>query len=222
MAGGIPEYHRDMANVRLSSVSAPFHRATVRSAGTRLVLVAEGLGLLPEEGPTVERLDLDLVRDIARRTLAQGVGQEPALALLEGAGSASSASLEGMIRRLVRSLSDSPMPTRELEQLLVTYGRERLGELLGISEASLRRYAIGERGVPDIVAARAHFVALVTVDLAGSYNAFGLRRWWERPRSALDDRSPRQALGSDWDPDGPDARRVAALAAELVGAGAAT
>jgi hypothetical protein len=211
-----------MVIVRLSSVASPFDRATVRSAGTRLVLVAEGLGLLPQDGPPVERLDLDLVRDIARRTLAEGVGQEPALALLEGAGSAGPADLEGMITRLVRSLSDSPMPARELEQLLVTYGRERLGELLCISEASLRRYANGERGVPDIVAARAHFVALVTAELAGSYNAYGLRRWWERPRRALDDRSPRQALGSEWDPDGPGARMVAALAAGLVGAGAAT
>jgi hypothetical protein len=96
-----------------------------------------------------------------------------------------------------------------------------LAEMLDISEASLRRYVSGERGAPDVVAARAHFVALVTADLAGSYNAIGVRRWWGRPRSALDGRSPREALGRAWDADSSAALRVAALAHELVGSGGA-
>ena len=40
------------------------------------------------------------------------------------------------------------MPRRELAGLLRTYGHEDLGQLLGISPASLRRYATGARTVP--------------------------------------------------------------------------
>ena len=65
-------------------------------------------------------------------------------------------------------------------------------------------------------------MALVTSDLAGSYNPIGLRRWWERPRTALGGRSPRQALGRDWDPDDPDAIAVADLARALAGPASAT
>jgi hypothetical protein len=210
-----------MTNVRLSSAPAPFDRPPVLPAAARLVLLAEGVGLLPEQDAPVARLDLDLVREIARLMLDEGVGRSAALAILEGPRAGSNAILADRISDLSRSLAESPMPDRELDQLLETYGRETLGGLLGISEASLRRYVTGERSAPDLVAARAHFLALVTADLAGSYNAIGLRRWWERPRSALDGRSPRQALGSDWDPEAPAARSVAALARELVGGGSA-
>jgi hypothetical protein len=210
-----------MTNVRLSSAPAPFDRPPVLPAAARLVLLAEGVGLLPEQDAPVARLDLDLVREIARLMLDEGVGRSAALTILEGPRAPSNAILADRIEDLTRSLAESPMPDRELDQLLDTYGRETLGGLLGISEASLRRYASGERSAPDLVAARAHFMALVTADLAGSYNAIGLRRWWERPRSALDGRSPRQALGSDWDPEGQAARSVAALARELLGGGAA-
>lgn len=211
-----------MAVVRLSSAQAPFDRPPVLPAAARLVLLAEGVGLLPEGDATVARLDLDLVRGIARRALEEGVGRTAALTILEAPRARSNAILAERISDLWRSLADSPMPDRELDQLLETYGRESLARLLGISEASLRRYAMGERGVPDLIAARAHFLALVTADLAGSYNALGLRRWWERPRTNLDGRSPRAALGSDWHPDTPAARSVATLAHELVGSGAGT
>jgi hypothetical protein len=210
-----------MTSVRLSSASAPFDRPPVLPAAARLVLLAEGVGLLPEHDEPVARLDLDLVREIARLMLDEGVGRTAALTILEGPRAASNAVLAGRIADLSRSLAESPMPDHELDQLLETYGRETLGSLLGISEASLRRYASGERSAPDLIAARAHFLALVTADLSGSYNAIGLRRWWERPRSTLEGRSPREALGSDWDPDVPAARTVATLASELVGSGAA-
>jgi hypothetical protein len=211
-----------MSSVRLSSVTAPFDSGPARLPATRLVLVADGLGLLPG-GEAVERLDVDLVRDIARRALAEGVAQEAALAILaDGAPQRSRSRWKDLVQALEGALEASPMPERELTRLLRTYGHEALGRLLFISPASLRRYVAGQRTVPDAVAARIHFIALVTADLAGSYNDFGLRRWWERPRSALDDRSPRAALGDDWGADGPAARAVAGLARSLAGPGAAT
>lgn len=203
------------------SASSPFDRAPVLPAAARLVLLAEGVGLMPERDEPVVRLDLDLVRGIARLMLDEGVGRTAALKILEGPRAPSDVVLADRITALTRSLTDSPMPDRELGQLLETYGREMLAEMLDISEASLRRYVSGERSAPDVVAARAHFVALVTADLAGSYNAIGVRRWWGRPRSALDGRSPREALGRAWDADSSAALRVAALAHELVGSGGA-
>jgi hypothetical protein len=210
-----------MSLVRLSSTSAPFNTPSVRRAATRLVLVADGLGLLSEHG-TIERLDDELIRDIARSSLSEGVALGTALAILEDTGASTSGARWGaLIEHLEDALTGSPMPRRELAGLLRTYGHESLGQLLGISPASLRRYATGTRAVPDAVAARIHYLALTTTDLAGSYNDFGMRRWWERPRSALDGRSPRAVIGDGWDPDGPPALAVAALARALAGPGAA-
>ncbi len=100
------------------------------------------------------------------------------------------------------------------------FGDEALAELLGISGSSLKRYAAEERSTPSKIAERLHWVAMVVADLAGSYNDFGMRRWFERTRSQLDGRSPRKALGPEWSPSDPAAQRVRALAASLVGAGA--
>lgn len=210
-----------MSIVRLSSTAAPFDTPSVRDAAARLVLIADGLGLLPEDR-AIERIDEELIREIARNSLSEGVAQGAALAILEGTGVTTSGARWGdLIEHLRDAITGSPMPRRELTGLLRTYGHENLGRLLRISPASLRRYATGTRAVPDAVAARIHYVSLLTTDLAGSYNAFGMRRWWERPRAALEGRSPREALGDEWDPDEPTAQAVAGLARALAGPGAA-
>ena len=48
------------------------------------------------------------------------------------------------------------------------------------------------------------------------YNDIGIRRWFDRKRSALDGRAPAQVLSGEWDPDDPGPARVRALARELV------
>jgi hypothetical protein len=210
-----------MSLVRLSSTTAPFDTPSVRNAAAHLVLIADGLGLLPVDRP-IERIDDELIREIARSSLAEGVAQGAALAILEDTGASTSGARWGaLIEHLQDAITGSPMPRRELTGLLRTYGHESLGQLLGISPASLRRYAAGTRAVPDTIAGRIHYVSLVTTDLAGSYNAFGIRRWWERPRAALEGRSPREALGDEWDPNEPAALAVADLARALAGPGAA-
>ena len=93
---------------------------------------------------------------------------------------------------------------------------EALADLARISRASLRRYANGERVTPRPVAERLHWIAMVTSDLAGSYNEFGIRRWFERPRSQLNGRSPRQLLNGDWTPSSTEALRIKELSAALV------
>ena len=104
--------------------------------------------------------------------------------------------------------------------MVSTLGEDLLASLLGVSVSSVRRYAAGSRGTPQDVAERLHFMALVTADLAGSYNDFGIRRWWGRPRSQLGGRAPAALLG-EFDPNGQDAADVAGLAASLLGAGSA-
>lgn len=86
--------------------------------------------------------------------------------------------------------------------------------------SSIRSCAAVERTTPQLTAERLHVLALVLADLAGSYNDFGIRRQFDRRRSALADPTPTELL-IDFEPDGADTVSVATLAAELVGLGAA-
>lgn len=126
------------------------------------------------------------------------------------------------MERLQDALAESPLPERELPGLLKVFDLENLADLIGTSGVSLRRYLAGSRTMPDMLASRVHWLALVLSDLAGAYNDFGIRRWFERERTQLHGRSPRQVLGRDWDPDSPDVDKVRELAAALAGVGAAT
>lgn len=107
-------------------------------------------------------------------------------------------------------------PARELLQ------DDLLSEVLDISASSLRRYATGSRETPDRVAARLHAISQITSALAGSYNEYGIRRWFERGRTQLGLRPPKELLAGDWSPDDEKPQQVIALAERLVGAGSAT
>ena len=97
------------------------------------------------------------------------------------------------------------------------FGDEMLARLVGIAESTLRRYSSASRVTPQPVAERLHWLAMVVADLSGAYNTFGIRRWFERPRTQLGGRSPRQMLGIEWQVDDQGAARVRALAAALSG-----
>ncbi|HWH24579.1 MAG TPA: hypothetical protein VNW68_06775 [Candidatus Limnocylindria bacterium] len=203
--------------IRIDTVAAPLNRPSLLGPAIGLVRRALALGLLGDE--PVERLDLELVRGIAREASSVGIGRDAAVELL---GRPTPARLGRLIGRLDEAMADSPLPERELAALAETLGIDPLAELLGISAVSLRRYIAGSRGVPDAVALRAHWLALVSADLAGAYNEIGIRRWFERPRSALGGRSPRDVLTGDWQPDDEPVVRVGQLAAAAAGAGGAT
>jgi len=208
-----------MTEIQIASVDAPLTRQALLGRAFALVLRAVAVGLLPDRA-RIDRLDIDLLREIARAAAAAGVGKDAALELLQG--EATPAQLAQLIARLDDALVQSPLPDRELRELRRTFELEQLATLLGTSQVSVRRYLAGSREVPDTIAARAHWLALVVADLAGSYNEIGIRRWFERPRAQLDGRSPRQALDEDWRPEDSGAQRVRDLAAALVGSGAAT
>lgn len=119
---------------------------------------------------------------------------------------------------ILEALEESPLPAQEWAPVVETLGEAELASLLNISETSVSRYKGGERNTPDVVASRLHFVTMVLADLAGSYNEFGMRRWFNRSRSALDGSSPKDLLTGNWDPDDEGPQRVRKLAHSVLGA----
>lgn len=66
---------------------------------------------------------------------------------------------------------------------------------------------------PDPTFARLRFLAGVMDDLAGGYDETGVRRWFDRRRTALGDRAPAEVLADGWMPDDEGPERVKRLAA---------
>jgi hypothetical protein len=123
---------------------------------------------------------------------------------------------------MVEALDASPIPGGEWRPAREVLGDELLARLVGgISPSSLRRYAAGARETPDDVAWRLHVVARLLASLLGSYNDYGVRRWFERRRTALDGKAPAEVLQAADDEGDEHLRRVLALADDLVGAAAA-
>jgi hypothetical protein len=148
----------------------------------------------------------------------RGAGTTSLQAALAALDAPAQQALAQQLRRVTEALEDSAVPAAEWPAMRGIFGDEMLGSLLEVSPASLRRYAGGTRATPQSVADRLHWLALVVADLAGAYNDFGMRRWFERPRSQLGGKSPRQLLGRGWHVDGEAARKVRALASVLRGA----
>ena len=119
------------------------------------------------------------------------------------------------IERVNEALGESPVPASEWPALERVLGVDLLARLLGIATVSLRRYVSGARKTPDDVAVRLHALALMVGDLAGAYNDAGVRRWFVRPRTALENRAPADVLTSGWQPDDREARQVRGLANAL-------
>lgn len=173
----------------------------------RVVSYAEAMQLVPpltEPGVSVEEFESaiaalaehGLVRRISYSSLSKNDVLEQASA------------------RAVAAIQDSPVP--DVEWGIYGLLGERLADLVGVSASSMTRYRKRERTTPDDVAERLHVLAQVVTDLIGSYNAYGIRRWFDRSRSALDGLSPAEVLHGQWDPDSPEVLRVRDLAASLV------
>lgn len=135
-----------------------------------------------------------LAEQVAARGDAAEPGEETTLAFLD-------------------ALQHSPRPADEIANLAAIFGYASLELLVGSSEPSLRRYAAESRATPDGVAERVHFVAQLVAIVRGSFNEFGIRRWFDRPHPALDGRAPASLLGGEFDPSdaGPRATLDAAV-----------
>lgn len=109
----------------------------------------------------------------------------------------------------------SPAPVQEWARLLEVLGEDLLGALAGVPQISMPRYMNAERPIPEPVAARLDFTALVVADLLGSYNNFGVRRRFTRSRAQLHGKTPLEKLKKDWAPDDEGAKTVRQLASAL-------
>jgi hypothetical protein len=204
-----------MTMLRLRSAQAPFTDHQVAGAAARLAAVAETLGLWQPKEP-VEQLDAGLFEEVLASLASAGVAAFAPLEWHQYADKGGEA-LATWIDHIRDELAASPVPENEIPVIDGLLGGELLAGLIGVAPSSLRRYNAGKRDVPDPVAARAHLVALIVADLAGSYNERGIRRWFDRPRTQLDGSSPADILRDDWHPDDANVQRVKELSAERMG-----
>ncbi len=199
---------------RNMSEAGPLQVPAVSAAAAETVRKAYAVGLI-ERSPDFPELTYPDVRAAVARVREAGIAGYAAGALERG-GPPAAEEIVRMLREIDALLEESPLPETEWPRLAGIIDRDQLARLLNVSPSSLVRYEKRERRTPDDVAARLHFLALVVGDLAGAYNDIGIRRWFERPRTALDGRSPASLLRRGWSPDEEAPRRVRALARALV------
>lgn len=193
----------------------PVSGAHEKLAAFRLISFAEMLRMIPStvQGGTDRERGLDAVDAFYEHGVGRAAAEQ--IASLRDAGHTPQMK-PGFWEQIMESLESSPMPEEEWEPLLEILGDEILGKLTGVSDSSMRRYRTGERKTPDEVAVRLHFTALIVADLLGSYNAFGVRRWFGRPRAQLHSASPLETLEPGWTPEDPGPQAIRELAAALL------
>jgi hypothetical protein len=186
--------------------------AAVRTLAVEAWRRAEAMGLV--EPGTAQLDQRDVVRLLDRIRNA-GIARGPALRF-DNVVVPTPEEAEAVLRLVIDALEASPVAKHEWPTVSRVLDQEHLAALLGISVSSLKRYVAGERETPDDVAARLHHLALVVGDLAGAYNDVGIRRWFERKRSALGGRTPGSLLEGSWKPEDPGPQQVRQLARSLV------
>jgi hypothetical protein len=174
-------------------------------AGVFATRLAELMGIV--ERPAGSRIDRAMVGAVIVASARAGLAEQVA------ARRDAREPDEDTILALLNALRESPRPTFEITRLAAIFGYERLARLVSASEPSLRRYAAEARVTPDPVAARIHYLAQLVAILRGSFNEFGIRRWFERPHAVLGGSAPIVLLGGEFDPadPGPRAAMDAAL-----------
>ena len=201
-----------MPRPRKESKQTPLRTPSVRLLAIEAWRRAEAMGLVGPEA----RLDAADVSRLVKRVREAGIARGPAFQL-DNVELPAVAEAESLLRLVVAALEASPVPKYEWAAVSRVLEPEQLAALLDISVTSLKRYASGERDTPDPVAARLHHVALIVGDLAGAYNDVGIRRWFDRPRTALDGSPPAALLAGDWNPEDAAPQAVRELARSLVG-----
>jgi hypothetical protein len=204
-----------MTNIHITSIVPPFEEDELYPRATRFLRRADAMGLLDEP---IQELSAEVVRRVAKSLSKRGLASDLAARLTTAAPSR-----DEFVRYLdaaLLALDESPVPAAELAKLNSILGHEVLVGMLDISAASLQRYENGDREAPDSIAERAHFLTSVIAALEGTYNDFGVRRWFERPRSVFNGRTARQLLSRRWMPSDESARRILTAAESLQELGA--
>ena len=179
-----------------------------------LVARAQLMGLLP---PVLQAVDLEVLVELARELQKRGIATLASAALVRAARSEpiDDAALAEALRATIAAVAASPHPEGEWRAARELLDDDLLARLVGVSSSSLRRYAKGDRKTPDDAAWRLHLVVQVLAALSGSYNGYGVRRWFLRPRSTLGGATPADVLERGEPED--EVRRVVALAEALLG-----
>lgn len=104
--------------------------------------------------------------------------------------------------------------TREITSLHNVLGEELLSALLLIPTSEVLALIRGREQATTSTVARVVYLSKVLEYLSGTYNTFGVQRWFERPRGQLDGRSPHEHLlsATDWDPEDTASKEVSELA----------
>ena len=215
---------RNMVDVRIESIEREL-RDTPDLLRWAYALLgrSQTMGFCPADAAEHTHLDAALLDELAACLQSAGVASEPAARLrADIAGGRGSRVSADDLRAVVEALDASPMPDGEWQPARELLGDELLARLVGgVSQSSLHRYAAGTRETPDDIAWRLHVVARLLAALLGSYNAYGVRRWFERRRSALGGLAPVQVLETARDEDDELLLTALALADDLTGAGPA-
>ena len=198
-----------MTKLQIRSIEPPLDEPGTTDAAIDVLKSMEAMGLLPDD---VDELTLEVIRAVATRAAEVGIGEAAAASLRRPPRPPGH--VAAALRELGLALEGSPMPAFEWPAMVELFGVERLAALLGVSVASLRRYAKDERPTPDVVAARLHLLARIVADPRRLFGGRG-PSMVRALRTALGGRSPDALLSGAWDPDGADAERVLALARSL-------
>lgn len=205
--------------IQIRSVEEPFRRPEIVGPALGVLKRAGAMGLLTK---SLDRLDLAAFREVVRSLHKAGIARDADPGARFLGAEARPRELDRVeLLRFVKSLTDalegSPAPAFEWERMISLFQPEQqqLADLLGISLSSLRRYRSKQRDTPDDVAARLHFLALLTGDLAGAYNDAGVRNWFLRKRALLEGRAPKDLLRDEWRPGDSGPERVRTLVRSL-------
>lgn len=205
-----------MAHTQIKSKTDPIEIRSIRGLAIAVWRLAEGMGLVEANASSLDSAD---ITRLLKRVREAGIARGAALHF-DNVEPPSAAEAEALLKVVIAALESSPAPKFEWPAVARVIDAEQLAPLLNVSVSSLKRYASGERDTPDDVAARLHHVALIVGDLAGAYNDVGVRRWFERKRTALSGRAPAALLTGDWNPDDSAPQKVRELARSLVALGA--
>lgn len=124
------------------------------------------------------------------------------------------------IEEVLKDLTRTPFPDLEFQSAVNFLSLPLLATLLGCEEFRLNEIRTKRSQFPSELQEKLHFVILIISALSGTYRNAGIREWFNRKRSKLEDRSPADILHGNWSPADDDAKRVGQLAWDLVGLGA--
>lgn len=199
-----------MTHIRIESVERPFDHPNLAPAAALALSRADAMGLLSRD---VTRLDAAAMRDVLDGMQDAGIGKAT-VAVSCRFSDAEPKEIAALLSRINETLRKSPAPTHESKALRKVLGIDLLAQLTGMKAGDARTYPGARREMRgDPIVERLHFLALLVSELAGSYTDAGVRRWFDRPRKALADKTPAQTLGQEWRPDGEGPVRVRELAA---------